>query len=104
MLFIILLCYTKSARINFYFPVQIICGKEESFEKVGDFFETWYQRMITQLTFTQPTIGSTSLGDEAEHFRNSFEGLDELTSLDSTLLAVLRRDTRKVRSVIVISL
>lgn len=52
--------------------------------------------MITQLTFTQPTIGAISLGDEAERFRASFEGLDELTALDATLLAVLRRDTRKV--------
>jgi hypothetical protein len=75
---------------------KILCGKEESFGKVGDLFETWYQRMITQLTFTQPTIGTASLGDEAEQFVAGFIGLDDLTSLDSTLLAVLRRDTRKV--------
>jgi hypothetical protein len=52
--------------------------------------------MITQLTFTQPTIGAVSLGDEAEQFFAALIGLDDLTSLDATLLAVLRRDTRKV--------
>ena len=63
---------------------------------MGDLFETWYQRMFTQLTFTQPTISTVSLGDEAEQFFAALIGLDELTSLDATLLAVLRRDTRKV--------
>lgn len=52
--------------------------------------------MITQLTFTQPTIGAALVGDEAERFLANFVG-DELTALDATLLAVLRRDTRKVR-------
>ena len=79
--------------------MQILCGKEEAFEKIGDLFETWYQRMITQLTFTQPTISAGLLSDEAERFLANFVGLDELTALDATLLAVLRRDTRKVCNV-----
>ncbi len=53
--------------------------------------------MITQLTFTQPTIGAALMGDEAERFLANFVG-DELTALDATLLAVLRRDTRRVRT------
>ncbi|XP_032790646.1 nuclear pore complex protein Nup85 isoform X2 [Daphnia magna] len=76
--------------------MEILCGKEEAFEKVADFFETWYQRMITQLTFTQPTINAASLGDQADPFLAAFTGFDDLSSLDATLLAVLRRDTRKV--------
>ena len=55
--------------------------------------------MITQLTFTQPTISAGLLSDEAERFLANFVGLDELTALDATLLAVLRRDTRKVCNV-----
>lgn len=79
--------------------MQILCGKEEAFDQI-DLFETWYQRMITQLTFTQPTINAASLVDEAERFRSTFEGQDDLTALDAILLAVLRRDTRKVTSCI----
>ena len=75
---------------------QILCGKEETFDEIGDLFETWYQRMITQLTFVHPTISAASLAEEADHFMVSFQGHEDMTILDSILLAILQRDTRKV--------
>ena len=76
---------------------QILCGKEEAFEELDYLFETWYQKMLTTLIFTQPTINSISLAEEAERFLENYQGVNEVTSLDMILLAILRRDTRKVK-------
>lgn len=73
-----------------------MCGKQEAFEHNSDIFETWYHRLITQLIFTQPTINATSLGNEAGHFLATFMAKEEMSSLDTTLLAVFHKDTRKV--------
>lgn len=53
--------------------------------------------MITTLIFTQPTINSICLVEEAERFLENHQGVNEVTSLDMILLAILRRDTRKVK-------
>jgi len=74
----------------------VLSGREEVFDELESLFETWYQRMITQLTFVQPTISATSLAEEAVRFKASFQGEDEQTSLDSALMAILRKDTRKL--------
>ena len=74
----------------------MLSGEEEAFDELGYLFETWYQRMITQLTFVQPTISTTSLADEADGFMAAFQGEEQPTSLDSALMAILRKDTRKV--------
>lgn len=76
--------------------VQIFCGKEEVFLRLDALFETWYQRMVSELIFTQPTISAGALADEAERAMTIFRRHEQATSLDSTLLAILRRDTRKV--------
>lgn len=76
---------------------QILCGKEEAFEELDYLFETWYQKMITTLIFTKPTINSTCLAEEAERFLGNYQGVNEVSSLDMILLAILRRDTRKVQ-------
>lgn len=54
--------------------------------------------MIAQLTFTQPSLSIASLSDEAERFLSTFQDKEDVTSLDIVLLAILRRDTRKVYS------
>ena len=51
--------------------------------------------MVSQLMFTNPTISSGSLADEAERFMAVFRQ-GEATALDSVLLAILKKDTRKV--------
>ena len=78
--------------------MQILCGHDEVFDELGHLFETWYQKMVTQLTFTQPALNAASLSDEAENFLAKFQSIHEnvLSSLDIALLAILRRDTRKV--------
>lgn len=75
---------------------QILCGKEEAFEDLDGLFETWYQKMITKLAFMQPSISATCLADEAERFLSNYQIQNEVTSLDTILLAILRQDTRKV--------
>lgn len=74
----------------------MLSGAEEVFDELEFLFETWYQRMITQLTFVQPTINTTALADEAESFMTAFQGDEGPTSLDCVLMAILRKDTRKV--------
>ena len=87
-------CYLRI--LEFLIHSQVLSGREEVFDELESLFETWYQRMITQLTFVQPTISATSLAEEAVRFKASFQGEDEQTSLDSALMAILRKDTRKV--------
>lgn len=52
--------------------------------------------MITQLTFSNPTISVSTLAEDASQFLADFQSNDQATVLDSILLAILRRDTRKV--------
>jgi hypothetical protein len=55
--------------------------------------------MVSQLIFTNPTISSGSLADEAERFMAVFRQ-GEATALDSVLLAILKKDTRKVLNIL----
>lgn len=59
-------------------------------------FETWYQRLFTQLIFQQPTITGSILAEEAENFLTSLNPHKLYSPLDATIIAALKRDTHKV--------
>lgn len=75
---------------------KILMGDKDTFRNLRELCKTWYNYLVTLLTYTRPTDEPHMLADLAEDCLAAFGGLEATRGLDSILLAAFRFDLPQV--------
>lgn len=75
---------------------KILMGDEDTLHKLRNLGKTWYNHLVTMVTYTRPTIGRQLLADLAEDCLSAFGGVEATGLLDDILLAAFRFDLQQV--------
>ncbi|CAN7985040.1 unnamed protein product, partial [Ixodes hexagonus] len=75
---------------------KILMGDEDTLRGLRKLGKTWYNYLVTMVTYTQPTIGRHLLADLAEDCLSAFGGVEATGLLDDILLAAFRFDLQQV--------
>jgi hypothetical protein len=76
---------------------EILSGSMEIFNtKVIDLCETWYEWMVANLLFTNPSVKIYDISSSAEEAIAKFGGLSSMTTLDSVILSAMELDIPQV--------
>ena len=77
--------------------VEVLSGSSEVFSgKVADLCETWYEWMVANLLFSNPSVKVYDVASFAEEAIAKFGGLETMTSLDSIILSAMELDIPQV--------
>uniref|UniRef100_A0A023GG87 Nuclear pore complex protein Nup85 n=1 Tax=Amblyomma triste TaxID=251400 RepID=A0A023GG87_AMBTT len=71
---------------------KILMGDKETLGKVRELCSTWYNYLVTLVTYTCPTYEPQMLADLAEDCASAFGGVEPSGSMDNILLAAFRFD------------
>lgn len=75
---------------------KILMGDEDTLHRLRNLGKTWYNHLVTMVTYTRPTIGRQLLADLAEDCLSAFGGVEATGLLDDILLAAFRFDLQQV--------
>ncbi|KAH6933720.1 hypothetical protein HPB50_017686 [Hyalomma asiaticum] len=75
---------------------KILMGDKDTLRNLRELCKTWYNYLVTLLTYTRPTDEPHMLADLAEDCLAAFGGLEATRGLDSILLAAFRFDLPQV--------
>ncbi|EEC11981.1 hypothetical protein IscW_ISCW009772, partial [Ixodes scapularis] len=69
---------------------KILMGDEDTLYELRKLGETWYNYLVTKVTYTRPTIGRQLLAELAEECLSAFGEGEPTALLDDILLAAFR--------------
>nr|XP_037280962.1 nuclear pore complex protein Nup85-like isoform X1 [Rhipicephalus microplus] len=75
---------------------KILMGDKETLKNLRELCKTWYNYLVTLVTYTRPTDEPQMLADLAEDCLTVFGGLESIRGMDSILLAAFRFDLPQV--------
>lgn len=75
---------------------KILCGDKEVFEEIRELCGNWYKMMVSRLLYSDPCLTVTSLADIAKECIDICIATNDMTQLDTILLAVLEFDLGQV--------
>ncbi|XP_029832878.2 nuclear pore complex protein Nup85 isoform X2 [Ixodes scapularis] len=75
---------------------KILMGDEDTLYELRKLGETWYNYLVTKVTYTRPTIGRQLLAELAEECLSAFGEGEPTALLDDILLAAFRLDLQQV--------
>lgn len=75
---------------------KILMGDKETLKNLRELCKTWYNYLVTLVTYTRPTDEPQMLADLAEDCLAVFGGLESIRGMDSILLAAFRFDLPQV--------
>lgn len=75
---------------------KILMGDKDTLKRLRELCKTWYNYLVTLVTYTRPTDEPQMLADLAEDCLTAFGGLESTRGMDSILLAAFRFDLPQV--------